>query len=219
MTLHREGFIPLGLVLVVSALILAVLYYLEVPEIAMWIVGSCSAIVFILFAQFFRIPHRIPLGGVGDVISPSDGKVVVIEKVKEIEYFKDERIQVSVFMSPLNVHCQWSPITGLVKYVKYHTGKYLVAWHPKSSIENERTTLVVEGECGEVLFRQIAGAVARRIRYYIQPGQTLVKGEEVGFIKFGSRIDLYLPLDAEILVNLDDKVTGRETVIATLKRL
>mgnify|MGYP000190879443 FL=1 len=203
----------------VSAMILAVLYYLDGPEIALWIVGSCSAIVFILLAQFFRIPHRIPLGGVGDVISPSDGKVVVIEKVKETEYFRDERIQVSVFMSPLNVHCQWSPITGLVKYVKYHTGKYLVAWHPKSSIENERTTFVVEGECGEVLFRQIAGAVARRIRYYIHPGQTLVKGEEVGFIKFGSRIDLYLPLDAEILVNLDDKVTGRETVIATLKRL
>jgi len=219
MTLHREGFIPLSLVLVVSAMVLAVLYYLDGPEIALWIVGSCSAIVFILLAQFFRIPHRIPLGGVGDVISPSDGKVVVIEKVKETEYFRDERIQVSVFMSPLNVHCQWSPMAGLVKYVKYHTGKYLVAWHPKSSIENERTTFVVEGECGEVLFRQIAGAVARRIRYYIHPGQTLVKGEEVGFIKFGSRIDLYLPLDAEILVNLDDKVTGRETVIATLKRL
>ena len=219
MTLHREGFIPLGLVLGVSALILAVLYYLEVPEILMWIVGSCSAIVFILFAQFFRIPHRTPAGGVGDVISPSDGKVVVIEKVKETEYFKDERIQVSIFMSPLNVHCQWSPMAGLVKYAKYHTGKYLVAWHPKSSIQNERTTLVIEGECGEVLFRQIAGAVARRIRYYIKPGQTLVKGEEVGFIKFGSRIDLYLPLDAEILVNLDDKVIGRETVIAILKRL
>mgnify|MGYP000011513505 FL=1 len=219
MTLHREGFVSLGLVLVVSALILAVLYHFEVPKITMWIVGSCTAIVFILFAQFFRIPHRIPMGGVGDVISPSDGKVVVIEKVKETEYFKDERIQVSVFMSPLNVHCQWSPMAGLVKYVKYHPGKYLVAWHPKSSIENERTTLVVDGQYGEVLFRQIAGAVARRIRYYIKPGQTLVKGEEVGFIKFGSRIDLYLPLDAEILVNLNEKVTGRETVIANLKRL
>ena len=219
MTLHREGFIPLGIVLGVSALILAVLCYLEVPEIVLWIVGSCSAIVFLLFAQFFRIPHRTPAGGVGDVISPSDGKVVVIEKVKETEYFKDERIQVSIFMSPLNVHCQWSPMAGLVKYVKYHTGKYLVAWHPKSSIQNERTTLVIEGECGEVLFRQIAGAVARRIRYYIKPGQTLVKGEEVGFIKFGSRIDLYLPLDAKIHVNLDDKVTGSETVIATLNRL
>jgi len=219
MTLHREGFVPLGFVLGVSALILALLYYLEVPEFIMWMVGSCSAIIFILFAQFFRIPHRTPSGGVGDVISPSDGKVVVIERVKETEYFKDERIQVSVFMSPLNVHCQWAPMAGLVKYAKYHTGKYLVAWHPKSSIENERTTLVVEGECGEVLFRQIAGAVARRIRYYIKPGQTLIKGEEVGFIKFGSRIDLYLPLDAEILVKLDDKVTGRETVIATLKRL
>jgi phosphatidylserine decarboxylase len=217
MTLHREGFVPLSLVLVVSAMILAVLYYLDVPETAMWIVGSCSSIVLILFAQFFRIPRRVPCGGEGDVISPSDGKVVVIEKVHETEYFKDERIQISIFMSPLNVHCQWTPMAGIVKYVKYHAGKYLVAWHPKSSIENERTTLVVENPQGEVLFRQIAGAVARRIRYYITPGQILVKGEEVGFIKFGSRIDVYLPLDAEIHVILDEKVTGRETLLATLK--
>jgi phosphatidylserine decarboxylase len=217
MTLHREGFVPLSLVLVVSAMILAVLYYLDVPETAMWIVGSCSSIVLILFAQFFRIPRRVPCGGEGDVISPSDGKVVVIEKVHETEYFKDERIQISIFMSPLNVHCQWTPMAGIVKYVKYHAGKYLVAWHPKSSIENERTTLVVENPQGEVLFRQIAGAVARRIRYYIKPGQILVKGEEVGFIKFGSRIDVYLPLDAEIHVILDEKVTGRETLLATLK--
>jgi phosphatidylserine decarboxylase len=217
MTLHREGFVPLSFVLVVSAMILAVLYYLDVPETAMWIVGSCSSIVLILFAQFFRIPRRVPCGGEGDVISPSDGKVVVIEKVHETEYFKDERIQISIFMSPLNVHCQWTPMAGIVKYVKYHAGKYLVAWHPKSSIENERTTLVVENPQGEVLFRQIAGAVARRIRYYIKPGQILVKGEEVGFIKFGSRIDVYLPLDAEIHVILDEKVTGRETLLATLK--
>ena len=216
MTLHREGFVSLGLVLVVSALILAVLYHFEVPEITMWIIGSCTAIVFILFAQFFRIPHRIPMGGVGDVISPSDGKVVVIEKVKETEYFKDERIQVSVFMSPLNVHCQWSPMAGLVKYVKYHPGKYLVAWHPKSSIENERTTLVVDGEYGEVLFRQIAGAVARRIRYYIKPGQTLVKGEEVGFIKFGSRIDVFIPKSASIKVKINDKIIGGKTILATI---
>lgn len=217
MTLHREGFVPLSFVLVVSAMILAVLYYLDVPETAMWIVGSCSSIVLILFAQFFRIPRRVPCGGEGDVISPSDGKVVVIEKVHETEYFKDERIQISIFMSPLHVHCQWTPMAGIVKYVKYHAGKYLVAWHPKSSLENERTTLVVENPQGEVLFRQIAGAVARRIRYYIKPGQNLVKGEEVGFIKFGSRIDVYLPLDAEIHVTLDEKVTGRETLLATLK--
>jgi len=217
MTLHREGFVPLGLVLVVSVLVLSGLFYFEVPKIVLWIVGSASAIVFVLFAQFFRIPKRVPTGGAGDVISPSDGKVVVIEKVNESEYFKDERIQVSVFMSPLNVHCQWTPMAGLVKYAKYHTGKYLVAWHPKSSLENERTTLVIEGERGEVLFRQIAGAVARRIRYYIKPGQVLTRGQEVGFIKFGSRIDIFLPLNANIQVNLDDNVTGRETIIATLK--
>ncbi len=217
MTLHREGFVPLGLVLVVSVLVLSGLFYFEVPKIVLWIVGSASAIVFVLFAQFFRIPKRVPTGGAGDVISPSDGKVVVIEKVNESEYFQDERIQVSVFMSPLNVHCQWTPMAGLVKYAKYHTGKYLVAWHPKSSLENERTTLVIEGERGEVLFRQIAGAVARRIRYYIKPGQVLTRGQEVGFIKFGSRIDIFLPLNANIQVNLDDNVTGRETIIATLK--
>ena len=217
MTLHREGFIPLGLVLVVSAMISAVLYYLEVSEMAMWIVGSCSVAVFILFAQFFRIPKRLPTGGIGDVISPSDGKVVVIEKVLETEYFKDERIQVSIFMSPLNVHCQWTPMAGIVKYAKYHAGKYLVAWHPKSSTENERTTFVIQSAQGEVLFRQIAGAVARRIRYYIQPEQILIKGEEVGFIKFGSRIDVFLPLDADIHVTLDQELTGRESIIATLK--
>ncbi len=217
MTLHREGFVPLGLVLVLSVLVLSGLFYFEVPKIVLWMVGSVSGIVFVLFAQFFRIPKRVPTGGAGDIISPSDGKVVVIEKVNESEYFQDERIQVSVFMSPLNVHCQWTPMAGLVKYAKYHTGKYLVAWHPKSSTENERTTLVIEGERGEVLFRQIAGAVARRIRYYITPGQVLTRGQEVGFIKFGSRIDIFLPLNANIHVNLDDKVTGRETIIATLK--
>jgi phosphatidylserine decarboxylase len=217
MTLHREGFVPLALVLLVSAIISTVLYGLDVPDLALWIVWFCASVIFILFAQFFRIPKRLPTGGVGDVIAPSDGKVVVIEKVTEPEYFKDERIQVSIFMSPLNVHCQWTPMAGIVKYAKYHAGKYLVAWHPKSSTENERTTFVVESAQGEVLFRQIAGAVARRIRYYIKPGQALVKGEEVGFIKFGSRIDVYLPLDADIHIGIDEKVTGRETVIATLK--
>lgn len=217
MTLHREGFVPLSMVLGVSAMISAVLCYLDVGETVMWIVGSCSVIVLILFAQFFRIPRRVPCGGEGDVISPSDGTVVVIEKVTETEYFKDERIQISIFMSPFNVHCQWTPMAGIVKYAKYHAGKYLVAWHPKSSIENERTTLVVESHHGEVLFRQIAGAVARRIRCYIKPGQNLVKGEEVGFIKFGSRIDVFLPLDVDIKVVLDEKVTGKETLLATLK--
>ena len=174
-------------------------------------------IFFFLVAQFFRVPKRSINNIEGQITCPSDGKVVVIEKVHEPEYFKDERIQVSIFMSPLNVHVQWTPMAGLVRYAEYHTGKYLVAWHPKSSAENERTTLVVESDRGEVLFRQVAGAVARRIRFYIQPGDMVKSGDEVGFIKFGSRIDVFLPLDAEILVNLDQKVQGRETLLATLK--
>ena len=217
MTLHREGFVPLTLVLLFSAITSSVLYSLDVPDLALWIVWFCTSVIFILFAQFFRIPKRLPTGGLGDVIAPSDGKVVVIEKVTEPEYFKDERIQVSIFMSPLNVHVQWTPMAGLIRYAVYHSGKYLVAWHPKSSTENERTTLVVESDRGEVLFRQIAGAVARRIKYYIQPGDIVKSGDEVGFIKFGSRIDVFLPLDAEIHVGLDQKVKGRETLLSTLK--
>jgi phosphatidylserine decarboxylase len=217
MTLHREGFVPVGGVVVTTSLILGLLEYFGAPNLIFWIGAGCCAIVFVLFAQFFRIPKRFPKGSGPQVIAPSDGKVVVIEKVFEGEYFKDDRMQVSIFMSPLNVHCQWTPIPGIVKYAVYHAGKYLVAWHPKSSTENERTTLVIEGEHGEVLFRQIAGAVARRIRYYITPGLKIEWGDEVGFIKFGSRIDLFLPLDAVINVQLDQKVTGKETLIATMK--
>ncbi len=183
----------------------------------MWIVGGALLILFFLFAQFFRVPKRSINEVEGEVMCPSDGKVVVIEKVFEPEYFKDDRIQVSIFMSPLNVHVQWTPIAGLVKYAVYHAGKYLVAWHPKSSTKNERTTLVVESSKGDVLFRQIAGAVARRIRYYVKPGDLIMAGEEVGFIKFGSRIDVFLPLDADIHVKLEEKVKGRETLLATLK--
>jgi len=165
--------------------------------------------------NFFRMPSR-QVGTLDpqEILAPSDGKVVVIEKVHEPEWFKDERIQVSIFMSPLNVHAQWAPIAGAVKAARYHPGKYLVAWHPKSSTENERTTHVIEGEKGTVLFRQIAGAVARRICHYMQEGQVLVQGDEVGFIKFGSRIDVFLPLGSEICVDLEDAVTGRETVLA-----
>ena len=136
--------------------------------------------------------------------------------MEEPEVFGDRRIQVSIFMSPLNVHAQWAPMAGEVTHANYHPGKYLVAWHPKSSTENERTTLVINGSRGPVLFRQIAGAVARRIRWYIEPGQHVELGEEVGFIKFGSRIDVYLPLGSDIHVGLEQKVKGRETVLATL---
>ena len=217
MTLHKEGYSLVGGVVVVSAIALALMNYYSVPVWTMWVVGVCFAIVFILFAQFFRLPSRTINSTDGNVMCPSDGKVVVIEKVHEPEYFKDERIQVSIFMSPLNVHAQWTPLAGVVKFAVYHAGKYLVAWHPKSSLLNERTTLVIEGSRGEVLFRQIAGAVARRIRYYIAEGDVIEAGQSVGFIKFGSRIDVFLPLDAEIKVKLDEKVTGGETVLATLK--
>jgi phosphatidylserine decarboxylase len=217
MTLHKEGYSLVGGVVVVSAIAQALMNYYSAPVWAMWIVGVCCTIVLILFAQFFRLPSRTINSGDGNVMCPSDGKVVVIEKVNEPEYFMDDRIQVSIFMSPLNVHAQWTPLAGVVKFAVYHAGKYLVAWHPKSSLLNERTTLVIEGSRGEVLFRQIAGAVARRIRYYIAVGDKIEAGQSVGFIKFGSRIDIYLPLDAEIKVKLDEKVTGRETVLAILK--
>jgi phosphatidylserine decarboxylase len=148
---------------------------------------------------------------------PADGKVVVIEEVEENEYFKDRRIQISIFMSPLNVHANFNPISGIVKYVKYHKGLFLVAWHPKSSTDNERSTMVIQHSNGkEVLFRQVAGAVARRICYYIQPNQEVKTGEEFGFIKFGSRIDLFLPLDSKINVKIGDVVQAKLTKIGEL---
>ena len=217
MTLHKEGYSLVGGVVFVSSIALVLMNYYSAPVWGMWVVGVCFSIVFILFAQFFRLPSRTINTVDGNVICPSDGKVVVIEKVHEPEYFNDKRIQVSIFMSPLNVHAQWTPLAGVVKFAVYHAGKYLVAWHPKSSLLNERTTLVIEGSRGEVLFRQIAGAVARRIRYYITEGDVIEAGQSVGFIKFGSRIDVYLPLDAEVKVKLDEKVTGRETILAILK--
>lgn len=150
------------------------------------------------------------------IIAPADGKVVVIENTVETEYFKEERKQLSIFMSPVNVHVCRTPVGGLVKYFKYHAGKYLVAWHPKSSTENERTTMVVEAPNGvEILVRQIAGAVARRIKWYVSENQQLSQGQEYGFIKFGSRLDVYLPIDADIKVNIGDITKGGRTVLAT----
>jgi len=184
-----------------------------------WLVNLiifASAIFAILVLQFFRNPKRNTILNANHIIAPADGKVVVIEEVTEHEYFNDKRIQVSIFMSPLNVHVNRYPITGEVKFAKYHPGKFLVAWHPKSSIENERTTVVVENETtGPILFRQIAGAVARRIVMYSKKGDKATQGADMGFIKFGSRIDLFLPLSATINTNIDDVVRGGETVIAT----
>jgi phosphatidylserine decarboxylase len=169
----------------------------------------------IIVLQFFRNPKRITNFGDKNIVSPVDGKVVVIEEVFEPEYFKEKRIQVSIFMSPINVHVTRYPIGGQVTYSKYHPGKYLVAWHPKSSTENERTSIVIKNEnCGEILYRQIAGALAKRIVNYSEVSSYVNQGDDAGFIKFGSRVDLFLPLDTKINVSLNQKVKGAEDIIA-----
>lgn len=180
--------------------------------------AGISVIMFLILLQFFRSPARRLFTHEDLIIAPADGKVVVIENVQEPEYFDDMRKQISIFMSPINVHITRNPISGIVRYFKYHPGNYLVAWHPKSSTKNERTTVVVESEAGPlVLFRQIAGAMARRIVWYVNEGDEVSQGEEFGFIKFGSRVDIFVPLDTEIKVEIGEKVKGGQTVIAQLK--
>ncbi|MEA5140418.1 phosphatidylserine decarboxylase family protein [Arcicella rigui] len=218
MTIHRES---KGTILVSTIFLIilnsAVAYFFEENEILRKIVIAFSVVFAFIILQFFRVPVRTTPKNPKHIIAPADGKVVVIEEVVETEYFKEPRRQVSIFMSPINVHINFNPISGIVSYFKYHPGKYLVAWHPKSSTDNERTTVVVKHANGtEVLFRQIAGALARRICWYVKEGQSVEQGSEFGFIKFGSRIDIYLPLDAKILVNLEDRPVGGETVIAEL---
>lgn len=214
---HKEGFVIIRNTLTGLIAINATAWYYAGGF--NWIVNLlifASTVFAILVLQFFRNPKRNTILNANHIIAPADGKVVVIEEVVEHEFFNDKRIQVSIFMSPLNVHVNRYPITGEVKFAKYHPGKFLVAWHPKSSIENERTTVVVENETtGPILFRQIAGAVARRIVMYSKKGDKATQGADMGFIKFGSRIDLFLPLDAKIKANIDDVVRGGETVIAT----
>lgn len=217
MLIHREGYkIILVTLLILAGLNIGVQSLLGDQHIVGKIVLSISLIFFILIVQFFRNPLRNTIINENHVIAPADGKVVVIEEVEETEYFKDKRRQVSIFMSPVNVHVNRNPISGIVKYAKYHPGKYLVAWHPKSSTENERTTVVIAGSKAEVLFRQVAGALAKRIVYYVKEGDMVQQGGEMGFIKFGSRIDLYLPLSAKIEVALQQKTKGGETIVATL---
>jgi len=168
--------------------------------------------------QFFRSPVFAINTNPKHVLAPADGKVVVIEETEESEYLKERRIQVSIFMSPINVHVNRNPVSGIIKYVKYHAGKYLVAWHPKSSTENERTTVVYQMNDGlEILTRQIAGAMARRIKWYIKEGDIVDQGQEFGFIKFGSRVDVFLPLNAKVNVKIDEKTKGGRTVLAELK--
>ena len=176
-----------------------------------------SVVLFFLIVQFFRNPKRETQINNEHVIAPVDGKVVVIEEVYEMEYFKDKRLMVSVFMSPINVHVTRHPVGGIVKYSKYHPGKYLVAWHPKASEENERTTVVVENEVtGEILYRQIAGALAKRIVNYAKEGEEVIQGSDSGFIKFGSRVDVFLPLGTPLKVELNQKVKGGISLIANV---
>jgi phosphatidylserine decarboxylase len=219
MRLHKEGYTIMAIAAIILILINVGIHILLpdgywIPRIAL----VASIFIFILIVQFFRVPSRVVSKGESQVIAPCDGKVVVIEEVVESEYFKGPRRQISIFMSPVNVHVNWNPVSGIIKYFRYHPGLYLVAWHPKSSTENERTTVVTETSAGvEVLFRQIAGAAARRIRWYVKEGDQVEQGTEMGFIKFGSRVDIFLPLDADIKVNLQDKTVGSITVLAELK--
>ncbi|MDI9320757.1 MAG: phosphatidylserine decarboxylase family protein [Phycisphaerales bacterium] len=217
MTIHREGYKYIGMATVLFAVI-AWLNQHFLWEI-WWLYWSIQVIFFLLWlwiVWFFRIPNRIFTKGENLVIAPADGKVVVIEQTVETEYFKDKRLQVSIFMSPLNVHVNRSPIKGEVKYMKYHPGKYLVAWHPKSSTENERTTVVVGNQQTTLLMRQIAGALARRICYYVKEGQAIAQNEEFGFIRFGSRVDIYFPVGTQIDVKIGQKVKGGMTILAKM---
>ena len=219
MTIHREGHRILITLLIVLAIInVSVVVLLPEANLALMLVGIASFIVFILVLQFFRSPSRTQNLGDDWVLCPADGKIVAIEEVDEPEYYKGKRKQVSVFMSPLNVHVNRYAISGTVTYFKYHAGLYLIASHPKSSTENERTTVVVEYGNRSVLLRQIAGAVARRIVTYAKVGDKASQGGEFGFIKFGSRVDIFMPLDAEVQVKLGEVVKGGITIIAKFPR-
>jgi len=219
MKIHREGYIIILVSFLIVGGITLGLYFLLCPwPFIFWPLAVIAAVFFGLIVSFFRVPHRPITKDENIVFCPADGKVVVIEEVEETEYFKDKRIQVSIFMSPLNVHKQWYPMSGKVDYMKYHKGLYLVAWHPKSSTENERSTVVVGNSKGQqILFRQIAGAVARRICCYSKEGDVAEQGEEFGFIKFGSRVDVFLPLGTDIKVELEQKVQGSSTVLAVFQ--
>lgn len=217
MSIHKEGRSLLIVLLIVLLLLNSALNYSRIPELYLYFSYLASSIIFLLVLQFFRNPSIQININLKHVLAPADGKVVVIEETEETEYLNERRIQISIFMSPLNVHVNRNPVGGVVKYLKYHAGKYLVAWHPKSSTENERTTIVYELKGGlQILTRQIAGAVARRIKYYIKENDEVGQGEEFGFIKFGSRVDVFLPLDAKIKVKIDQKTRGGRTILAEL---
>jgi phosphatidylserine decarboxylase len=217
MTIHREGYRTIG----ITALIFGVINLISISYF-----GTCCPIIagaifgltlffFLFIISFFRIPNRTLTINDNQIICPADGKVVVIEEITDVEYFKDKRIQVSVFMSPANVHVNRNPMSGKVVYNQYHKGKYLVAWHPKSSTENERWSVAVENNRGIILYKQIAGALAKRICNYTTVGQEVKQTDEYGFIKFGSRVDILLPVGTKINVALNEVVKGGVTVLAT----
>jgi phosphatidylserine decarboxylase len=218
MTFHKEGYTSLAItVLLIFVLNALIQFYFPEAHTLKWFIYILSFLLFVVIVQFFRSPSLNISADETTVLCPADGKVVVIEETEETEFLKDKRIQLSVFMSPVNVHVNRNPISGVVSYFKYHKGKYLVAWHPKSSTENERTTIVVKNSEGvSVLFRQIAGALARRIVWYVKEGDNVEQGEQFGFIKFGSRVDVFLPLGSNILVNIGDVVKGGRTILAEL---
>jgi phosphatidylserine decarboxylase len=217
MKIHKEGYQSIG----IAALLFGIINLFSFnflsgnyPFIAI-VVFAITLLLFLFIISFFRIPNRLLTDDEERIICPADGKVVVIEEVVDDEFFKDKRIQVSIFMSPANVHVNRNPISGAVMYSQYHKGKYLVAWHPKSSTENERHSVVLQNERGELLVKQIAGALAKRIVNYLAPGNTVSQGSEMGFIKFGSRVDVLLPLSAKVQVQLNQTVKGGVTVLAT----
>jgi phosphatidylserine decarboxylase len=213
---HKEGG---KIILIATTLTVVLLLTIDRLVEVEWLRMSAMLVVLfflIMILQFFRNPTRYITINDSHIIAPVDGKVVVIEEVFESEYFKDNRLQVSIFMSPINVHVTRYPVNGKVKFSKYHPGKYLVAWHPKASTENERTTVVVENKVfGEILYRQIAGALAKRIVNYAEEGMQVIQGTDAGFIKFGSRVDLYLPLGTTVNVKLNEKAIGGKTIIAS----
>ena len=218
MTIHKEGYTSIALAILFAFVVNAFVAYKY--EDIMWLKWTCYIVtfaIFIIVLQFFRNPKRTFTQGDNLIICPADGKVVVIEETEEGEYFKDRRLQVSIFMSPVNVHINRNPISGIVKFFKYHPGKYLAAWNPKSSTENERTTVVVQHANGTpVLFRQIAGALARRIVWYVKEGDEVTQNEQFGFIKFGSRVDVFLPLGTKVNLELNQVVKGGITVLGEL---
>jgi phosphatidylserine decarboxylase len=213
---HKEGKQSILIAFILTTVLMSAIWIVSIPE---WVQLSLSIITIgflFIILQFFRNPKRYTNQNDASIVSPVDGKVVVIEKVTDTEYFNGERLMISVFMSPINVHVTRYPISGKVAYSKYHPGKYLVAWHPKASEENERTTVVINHKSKkQVMYRQIAGALARRIMNYAQESDVIMQGNDSGFIKFGSRVDVYLPVDTPICVKLNEKVKGGETVLAT----